>query len=1717
MTRILRLLLIAAVALPLWQSAAAQEVAKGNVNGEAVSNNRVVGRVLDVRDLSKVTAISPDTLDAESQALAKPVKKSEPLAVLNGKDSIENVLMNCKNLKTKHISTSYQVVKNRDAVPEGYASITLAAGDVWGDGSGYQMLIDADHNTYGSTIPTTGALTTSGDVPASTYAEFEYKIPENADGSLSTTNIILSGQATILVPAGTYDWCITNPTPGDRMWIASEQGLVQGRYDDYVFESGLAYTFTVSLVGQNDDVEIAITSDYSNPTDLTVSNIENHAATLTWNAGGDEASWNVQLKKKSDFNWVDVATTTSNTYSFENLLIGTAYQARVQSVYSNGVSGWEIVGFTTTADGEDLCAPEDMGEISYTLSDSYGDGWNGASIAIVDATTQRPITTLTISSGSSASGTVSLCYGRTVNFVWTAGSYASECSFTIYDPDGEVIVSKSTSTTITDGSVFASYTMQMPEATQALDFGAVDVNTSKTLTANVYNQSYNSVQATLTATAPFSVAASSGTLLPGLNTIPVTFTPTNAVNYNGTLTIDMNGEITTIVLTGIGNVSGPEAIRDEAFFKDITYTWTDDEGTHTSNLSEVATEPDQIIAMLKEVYTNQNIPGNLKRGYTTSGGSESYDDVSYSGVGSITRSSGGTYSYYDDLGWNIPNKTSLKSTTSGNYTFTYMDPTDYRPKVEGVTLILVEMADGYDMANYSFPSGSGYDYLKSFVSTTIKSARVVTHSKRTGEGTGRGTLFKIDCDKMNKFFLLGKGQLRWLMDSYWAENSSGTSQLQYTACAEPCYIYRSSYNTTYNGYHDGDGGLPLFAHMFEQFSPVSLETGDMADDLYQSLANMQSFGVYHDCISVPFAYTSSNENDTHGHQFMMYGLDSDAADCQDVRDLMFFVPDYRMMKTSNRDNGDYQKFLNYHLMHQPTMALFVIKQNPITGVQITGEDTYKLHLTWTSNLLDFLPSEAGKYTLYRVITNADGTKTYQAVGEFDPNTFEYYDNVPMLQTGQQVTYVVQGQDMEEFLDLQMSNEESYIIPGLDPSEIVLLQDATHYSRFDAQRVRNCYSNKLTMKNNVDGMKQSNLTSETQLTITRTPQGSTEPITIATVSFNPSSKQYTVQMSNQAQDASEFPECADGSRAGYHANNGGTVTGNGSWTGTYTVNASTGAIDLGTLAIFDNFVQAIPDDNSHPIGYIYQVSSNYECQATSVYLNAANCTNGDEVWYAWTWNNDSDGKWLQGTVQGDVLKFTPAKNSIIFVRMNPNAEVVPSWGAKWNQTDNLSTQGYIGKTFTVNFGEGTSMYGSWSNTSTADMAHSNNFRIPIYKTSSQINGVFSQSDVDGDTNGQLGVPENVEFGVGIQLSSKSEILRYDTYRWNEGAPRYSVASADGDDEQDLPPTGLAMNQGDYYTISMNPDTDNETNGETSVSSGTGTATFVDEVPNESVNAAAYVYAPIIEVMSGRGDYNTYGGPLQTAAVGKLNAERDTRPELMSKYSWTDNGMKYAYYNINLQVNTKQVPTGYKIYKIRAWRTVDPDILGEEYDENPAIAARLGDENGKFMFEEINFGTEAMDDFINNSYSLGSGDDSADVTGANGTQSTIDFTLGTFGAQKLRTDEDADDNSVIDQLDATFVVRLYYTRAANLPSASGAPMLRDVDSDADGKFYIVEQVIPFQQMGGDVPTSIQNLNVRQIVSEKYYNVAGVESDTPFKGVNIVVTRYSDGSTSTVKVLR
>lgn len=159
---------------------------------------------------------------------------------------------------------------------QGYATVTLTAGDVWEDGTGYQMLLDPDAYEYGVSIPEYGPLYEyyNATYLHYIYDEFEYKIPENADWSLTTSNIVLNNSVTITIPAGTYDWCITNPTPGSNgnIWIAASNGNIGGRANDFVFEAGNTYEFIVTYNSalDQDQVDLVINGEQSNTYDIQI-------------------------------------------------------------------------------------------------------------------------------------------------------------------------------------------------------------------------------------------------------------------------------------------------------------------------------------------------------------------------------------------------------------------------------------------------------------------------------------------------------------------------------------------------------------------------------------------------------------------------------------------------------------------------------------------------------------------------------------------------------------------------------------------------------------------------------------------------------------------------------------------------------------------------------------------------------------------------------------------------------------------------------------------------------------------------------------------------------------------------------------------------------------------------------------------------------------------------------------------------------------------------------------------------------------------------------------------------------------------------------------------------------------------------------------------------------------------------------------------------------
>ena len=86
-----------------------------------------------------------------------------------------------------------------------------------------------------------------------------------------------------------------------------------------------------------------------------------------------------------------------------------------------------------------------------------------------------------------------------------------------------------------------------------------------------------------------------------------------------------------------------------------------------------------------------------------------------------------------------------------------------------------------------------------------------------------------------------------------------------------------------------------------------------------------------------------------------------------------------------------------------------------------------------------------------------------------------------------------------------------------------------------------------------------------------------------------------------------------------------------------------------------------------------------------------------------------------------------------------------------------------------------------------------------------------------------------------------------------------------------------------------------------------------------------------------------------------------------------------------------------------------------------------------------------------------------------------------------------------------------------ATSGAPLLKDDNQSTPVTGALSADYIVYPLRLTDVPTAINTVEATgKVVNVKYYNLMGVESSTPFDGVNIVVTTYDNGSRSTSKIL-
>ncbi|MCR4966131.1 MAG: fibronectin type III domain-containing protein [Bacteroidales bacterium] len=186
-----------------------------------------------------------------------------------------------------------------------------------------------------------------------------------------------------------------------------------------------------------DDVTLEAIPSCIPVSNLSLTGSDETSLTVTWTPGSTEDSWYLEYKEQNDSVWTNQIV-TSIPYTISGLDAATGYDIRVQSDCGGGdLSTWSYLQANTT-----LCDSASQCTYTFYLSDSYGDGWNGAAIAVyqngVLAGEVRPsysFHTITM--------TLPLCDNFMTSLVWLSGNFDSEASFYVTDPFGEVVYTTS--------------------------------------------------------------------------------------------------------------------------------------------------------------------------------------------------------------------------------------------------------------------------------------------------------------------------------------------------------------------------------------------------------------------------------------------------------------------------------------------------------------------------------------------------------------------------------------------------------------------------------------------------------------------------------------------------------------------------------------------------------------------------------------------------------------------------------------------------------------------------------------------------------------------------------------------------------------------------------------------------------------------------------------------------------------------------------------------------------------------------------------------------------------------------------------------------------------------------------------------------------------------------------------------------------------------------
>ena len=375
-------------------------------------------------------------------------------------------------------------------------------------------------------------------------------------------------------------------------------------------------------------------------------------------------------------------------------------------------------------------------------------------------------------------------------------------------------------------------------------------------------------------------------------------------------------------------------------------------------------------------------------------------------------------------------------------------------------------------------------------------------------------------------------------------------------------------------------------------------------------------------------------------------------------------------------------------------------------------------------------------------------------------------------------------------------------------------------------------------------------------------------------------------------------------------------------------------------------------------------------------------------------------------------------------------------------------------------------------------------IPVYKTSSTMQGLYTKTQVDNDINMDLKA-NVVNTEMDYNVNPDRNVLYYSLYRGevNDVYPEITEAGRISQlqkfEEMD------ANQQVQYYMFENHQ---------------TGVAPRYDHVGNEMVERLdtiwAYAnpgdtlsYVPVIWTFGlytarGDGKNNSYGSDIKREQLGDVHATYGGQLSDGPYGTYTYNGTMYRICHpvINItgiapvtRISKDGDVSTYVPYMYRAWCTTEGMrdfklISGQGFEDAGAI-------NAPFLL-----GTEVTS---NTECPIGGVWDSGKKPWA---------------------------FAIPDGTTPHFVVRFYYKKIVAEGQNNGTMLTL---GNGEGEEYFIAQG---EGDGNDIETGIaEMIGGAEPIDVTYVNSLGMQSSKPFKGMNIVVTRYSDGSTSTMKVMK